>query len=143
MRRGWPGTPGPRAFPSVPALPERHRRAVVIARVTPMFDCPAVVPTAVQEPGTGQDTPNNSASTAPAGAGTGCSRQRVPSHISANAPGGAKSLAASTPTAVQADGAVHDTVLSWLRPRATGSGVRCTRQAVPFHVSASVSGPPA
>jgi hypothetical protein len=44
---------------------------------------------------------------------------------------------------MQAVGAVHDTVLSWLRPWATGLGVGCTRQAIPFHVSASVSGPPA
>src|SRR6185312_15094595 len=113
-----------------------------MASVTPMFDCPAVSPTAVQEPGTGQDTPNSSVSTAPAGAGTGCSRHLVPSQVSANAPGGLKSLAASTPTAVQADCAVQDTVLSWLRPLVAGLGLGRNRQAVPVHVSASVSGPP-
>ena len=82
------GDAGTEGFPQVPARPERHLPAVVIARVTPMFDCPAVSPTAVQEPGTGQDTPNNSVSTAPAGAGTACSRHRVPSQVSAKAPRG-------------------------------------------------------
>src|SRR6516225_4280552 len=45
------------------------------------------------------------------------------------------------PAAVPADGEVQDTVLSWLRPAATGLGLGRTRQAVPFHVSASASGP--
>ena len=67
-----------------------------MASVTPMSDCPAVPPTAVQEPGTGQDTPNSSVSTAPSGAGTGCSRHLVPSHVCAKAPG-AKSLAGQKP----------------------------------------------
>jgi hypothetical protein len=46
---------------------------VFIASVTPMFDRPAASPTTVHEPGAGQDTPNNSDITVPAGAGTGCS----------------------------------------------------------------------
>jgi hypothetical protein len=75
---------------------------VVIASVTPMFDCPAASPTAVHEPGAGQDTPNNSELTVPAGTGTGCSRHLVPFHVLAKPAGGVKSLADSTPTAVQA-----------------------------------------
>src|SRR6266478_6324031 len=141
MPRGWPGTPGPRAFPPVPGMPERHPLPVVMVRVTPIFDCPAVSPTAMQDPGTGQDTPNNSACTAPAGAGTGCSRQRAPSQVSANAPGGAKSLAASTPTAVQADGTVQDTVLSWLRPWATGLGLAWTRHGMPSQAAVNAAEP--
>ena len=118
--------------------PERHVPPVVIARVAPMPDGPVVVPAAVQSPGAGQDTPSNSVCMVPAGAGTGSSRQRVPFQVSAKAPKGLKSRAASMPTAVHADGAVQETVLSWLRPWGIGLGLGRTRQAVPFHVSASV-----
>src|SRR5215831_19849304 len=108
-----------------------------------IIDCPATVPTAVQAPGTAQETVNSSARTVPGGTGVACSRQRVPSHFSANPPGGEKSLAASTPTAVQARGEVQETLLSWLRPRVIGFGLGWTRQAVPFQISARFSGPPA
>src|SRR5262249_38768935 len=133
--------PGTGAAGLLLAPPERYPPAVVMASVTPTIACPTVSPTAVQEPGTGQDTPNSSVVTAAAGAGTGCSRHLVPSQVSAKPPGGLKSLANSTPTAVQADGAVQDTVLSWLRPWVAGVRLGRNRQAVPFHVSASVSGP--
>src|SRR5262249_47513220 len=97
-----------------------------------IIDCLATVSTAVQAPGTAQDTVNSSVTTVLGEKGVACSRQRVPSHASANPPGGEKSLAASTPTAVQARGEVQETLLSWLRPCAMGFGVAWTRQAVPF-----------
>src|SRR5215475_16138899 len=104
-----------------------------------VIDCPAMVPTAVQA--AGHDTVNSSVSTVPGGTGVACSRQRVPSHFSVNPPGGAKSLAASTPTAVQDVGEVQETLLSWLRPCGMAFGVAWTRQAVPFQASARFSGP--
>src|SRR5262249_14317647 len=111
------------------------------ARVTVIIDCPPMVPTAVQVAGTGHDTVNSSVSTVPGGTRVACSRQRVPSHVSVNPPGGARSLAASTPTAVHDLGEVQETLLSWLRPRGVGFGVAWTRQAVPFQASARFSGP--
>src|SRR5262249_10305573 len=81
-------------------LPALGGHPVRSARVTMIIDCPLMVPTAVQA--AGHDTVNSSVSTVPGGTGVACSRQRVPSHVSANPPGGAKSLAASTPAAVQA-----------------------------------------
>src|SRR5215467_11988232 len=100
-----------------------------------------MVPTAVQLAGAGHDTVNSSVNTVPGGSGVACSRQRVPFHVSANPPGGAMSLAASTPTAVQDRGEVQETLLSWLRPRGVGFGVAWTRQAMPFQASARFSGP--
>src|SRR5690348_18472451 len=94
-----------------------------------------MVPAAVQVARTGHETVNSSVSTVPGGTGVACSRQRVPSHVSANPPGGAKSLAASTPTAVQDRGDVQETLLSWLRPSGMGFGVAWARQAVPFQTS--------
>src|SRR5215469_6534512 len=116
------------------------RHPVRIASVTVIIDCPPMVPTAVQLAGTGHDTVNSSVSTVPAARGVACNRQRAPSHVSANPPGGAMSLAASTPTAVQDRGEVQETLLSWLRPCGVGFGVAWTRQAVPFQASARFTG---
>src|SRR5262249_52889945 len=87
-----------------------------------IIDCPATVPTAVQAPGTAQETVNSSARTVPGGKGVACSRQRVPSHASANPPGGAKSLAAPTPTAVPPRGAAQGALWSWWPPCARAFG---------------------
>src|SRR5260370_27018654 len=109
-----------------------HHRPVRSARVTVMFDWPPLVPTAVQAAAAGHDTLKSSLSTVPAGTGVACSRQLVPFHASANPPGAAKSLVASTPTAVPARGEVHEAVFRTLRPPATGVGVAWTRQAEPL-----------
>jgi len=98
-----------------------------------------------------QDTAASPAPTDRPGLGVAWIRQFVPFHRSASdtvalvPPEALRPpavLIVVAPTAVQADGAVQDTVLSWLRPWVAGLGLGRNRQAVPFHVSASVSGPP-
>jgi hypothetical protein len=70
---------------------------------------------------------------APAGVGMGCMAHRVPFHPSARFP------EAESPTAMQADGELHDTALR-AAPGRVGTG--WMRHAVPFHRSAIVTKSP-
>jgi hypothetical protein len=78
-----------------------------------------------------QATVFRKANWAPAGVGVGWMRQAVPFHRSARVP------ALETPTAVQADAAVHATLVR-KPPPCAGLGVGWVRQRVPFHRSARV-----
>src|SRR6516225_492116 len=69
--------------------------------------------------------------------------QLVPSHRSATVPSGLPTASNLAPTAVHADGAVHETSLRKLNRDPAGFGVGVMCQLRPFHCSARVSPAPA
>src|SRR6516165_8971272 len=109
-----------------------HRSASVLTRVW--------FPTAVHAEAEVQATPLRPA-LPPVGAGltVGTIRQVWPSHRSASVPVGLPGGVRRPPTAVHADGEVHDTAPRD-HPPPGGLGVGVMRHVVPFHRSASVPG---
>src|SRR5215467_13389484 len=96
-------------------------------------------PTAMQDDGDVQATLFRSLMPWPAGLGVGWMRQVWPFHRSARVPVGLPGGTRRPPTAVQADGEVHDTAPRD-HPPPGGFGVRWMRHLVPSHRSASVPG---
>src|SRR5215475_827427 len=98
------------------------------------------LPTAMQDDRDVHATPPRSLTAFPGRLGVGWMRQVWPSHRSARVPPGVLPGGSMLPpTAVHADGEVHDTAVSH-HPPPGGLGVGWMRQVLPFHRSASVPG---
>src|SRR5215467_11505296 len=95
------------------------------------------LPTAMQDDRDVQATLFRSLTPRPGGLGVGWMLQVWPSHRSARVPVGLPGGVRRPPTAVHADGELHDTE-SRNHPPPGGSGVGRMRQVWPFHCSASV-----
>src|SRR6516225_8440570 len=95
------------------------------------------LPTAMQDHCDVQATLFRILTSLPGGLGVGWMVQVWPSHRSARVPVGVPGGARRPPTAVHADGEVHDTAVRNQSPPG-GFGVGWMRQLVPFHCSASV-----
>src|SRR5215467_1991454 len=95
------------------------------------------LPTAMQDDRDVQATLFRSLTPRPGGLGVGWMLQVWPSHRSARVPVGVPGGARRPPTAVHADGEVHDTAIRNQSPPG-GFGVGWMRQVWPFHCSASV-----
>ena len=96
-------------------------------------------PNAVQAEGAGQATLARRMFWPPGGLGVGWMRQVWPSQRSAKVPVGLPGSARRPPTAVHADGEVHETAFR-NHPPPGGFGVGTMRHVRPFHCSASVPG---
>src|SRR5215470_19596741 len=95
------------------------------------------LPTAMQDDRDVQATPFRSLTPSPGGLGVGWMCQVWPFHRSARVPDGLPGGVRRPPTAVHADGEVHDTAPRTHSPPG-GFGVGWMRQPRPFHCSASV-----
>lgn len=93
------------------------------------------VPTPVQAVGVAHETPFRLGVEGARGPGTDCSDHAVPFHRSANGTLVMKPLVELEPAAVQAVGAVHDTLVRSAEVVPAGTGTRWTDQPVPFQRS--------
>jgi hypothetical protein len=114
----------------------RHRLPFHRSASVPAFE----LPTAVHAEGDVQDTPLRKPPPC-AGRGVGWIRHRLPSHRSARG-WEAPARLMLTPTAVQADGAVHETPNRELTAAPRGVGVGWMRHVLPFQCSARVTPAP-
>jgi hypothetical protein len=99
-------------------------------------------PAAMQNEGTGQETPDNPLAEGWVRLGVGWMDHLVPSHRSARVPTGVPVLSVGAPTAVHAETDVHDTAFRKLGCAPDGLGVAWIAQVVPFHRSARVTSVP-